>query len=60
MVLTEVETSMMGIRLVGRRMDAEVALKVPAYLNSCRRNRWLSIDADPQPKVSSIAGWRGY
>jgi hypothetical protein len=28
-LLTEVETSLMRIRLVGRRMEAEVALKVP-------------------------------
>jgi hypothetical protein len=33
MVPTEVETSMMSIRLVGRKMEAEVALKVPLYLN---------------------------
>jgi hypothetical protein len=43
MVLTEVDTSMMRIRLVGRRMEAEVASKVPVYLNSCRRNQILSM-----------------
>jgi hypothetical protein len=31
MVLTEVETSMMRIRLVGSRIEAEVALEVPVY-----------------------------
>jgi hypothetical protein len=43
MVLTEVETSMMRIRLVGRRIEVEVALKVPVYLNSRRRNQILSM-----------------
>jgi hypothetical protein len=43
MVLTEVETSMMLLRLVGRKMEAEVALKVPVYLNSCPRNQILSM-----------------
>ena len=76
MVLTEVETSMVRIRLVGRRIEVEVALKVPVCLNSRRRNQilsmrlpssifhrtafgygWLSINADPQPKVSSRAGY---
>jgi hypothetical protein len=33
---------MMLIRLVGRRMEAEVALKVRIYLNSYRRNQILS------------------
>jgi hypothetical protein len=33
MVVTEVETSMMRIRLVGRRMEAEFALKVPVYFD---------------------------
>ncbi len=42
-VLTEVETSMMRIRLVGRRIEVEVALKVPIYLNSRRRNQILSM-----------------
>jgi hypothetical protein len=43
MVLTKVEASMMLIWLVGRRMEVEVALKVPVYLNSCRRNQILSM-----------------
>jgi hypothetical protein len=43
MVLTEVETSVMRIRLVGRRMEAEVTLKVPIYLNSFLRNQILSM-----------------
>ena len=33
MILTEVETSKMLVRLVGSRMEAEVTLKVPVYLN---------------------------
>jgi hypothetical protein len=41
--LTEVETSMMRIRLVGRRMEAGFSLKVPVYLHSCRCNQILSM-----------------
>jgi hypothetical protein len=43
MVLTEVETHMMHIWLLGRRMKGEVALKVLVYLKSCRHNQILSM-----------------
>jgi Holliday junction resolvase RusA-like endonuclease len=38
---SKVETYMMRIRLVGRRMEAEFALKVPVYSNSCPHNRMI-------------------
>ncbi len=56
MVLTEVEISMMRIRLVGRRIEVEVALKVPVYLNSRRRNQILSMRL-PFFNISSKSVW---
>ena len=55
-VLTEVETSMMRTRLVGRRMEAEVALKVLVYLISCRSNQILSMRL-PFFNISPNTGW---
>jgi hypothetical protein len=44
------------IRLVGRRMEAEVALKVLVYLISCRCNQILSMRL-PFFNISPNTGW---
>jgi hypothetical protein len=47
---------MMRTRLVGRRMEAEVALKVLVYLISCRSNQILSMRL-PFFNISPNTGW---